>query len=166
MKKLRYIVLALLLVCSCFLLTACGGGADDDQEASEFGYVFNSTGEYARIVRYRGEGAEVVIPDTLGGKPVKEIGQYTFLSSPHVTSISIPAGITKIEDPSFYTLPLLETITVAEDNVGFTVVDGVLYHKKMGTVYCYPQGKKGDSYTIPDSVKTIYAHAFYNSQLK
>lgn len=102
MKKLRYIVLALLLVCSCFLLTACGGGADDDQEASEFGYVFNSTGEYARIVRYRGEGAEVVIPDTLGGKPVKEIGQYTFLSSPHVTSISIPAGITKIEDPSFY----------------------------------------------------------------
>ncbi len=166
MKKLRYIVLALLLVCSCFLLTACGGGADDDQEASEFGYVFNSTGEYARIVRYRGEGAEVVIPDTLGGKPVKEIGQYTFLSSPHVTSISIPAGITKIEDPSFYTLPLLETITVAEDNVGFTVVDGVLYHKKMGTIYCYPQGKKGDSYTIPDSVKTIYAHAFYNSQLK
>ena len=45
-------------------------------------------------------------------------------------------------------------------------MDGVLYHKKMGTVYCYPQGKKGDSYTIPDSVKTIYAHAFYNSQLK
>ena len=48
MKKLRYIVLALLLVCSCFLLTACGGGADDDQEASEFGYVFNSTGEIGR----------------------------------------------------------------------------------------------------------------------
>ncbi len=163
MKKIRYLALALLLVCACFLLTGCGG--ESVEETGDFSYVLNSTGEYARIVRYRGESAEVVIPEELQGKPVKEIGQYTFLSSPHVTSISIPASVTKIEDPSFYTLPLLETITVAEENVGFTVVDGVLYHKKMGTVYCYPQGKKDTAYTMPDSVKTIYSRAFYNSQL-
>lgn len=164
MKKLRIFALAMMLVCACLMMTGCGG-QDDSQETAEFSYILNSTGEYVRIVRYKGEGAEAVIPDTLSGKPVKEIGQYTFTNSPHVTSISIPASVTKIEDPSFSTLPLLETITVAEDNVGFTVVDGVLYHKRMGTLYCYPQGRTDVSYTIPDSVKTIYGKAFYNSRL-
>lgn len=164
MKKLRKIMLASLLLCICLALTACGS-QEAVEEVGDFAYVLNSTGEYARIVRYRGESADAVIPDTLGGKPVKEIGQYTFASATHVKSVSIPASVTKIEDPSFYTLPLLESITVAEDNVGFTVVDGVLYHKKMGTVYCYPQGKTGDIYTMPETVKTIYAHAFYNCQL-
>ena len=165
MKKQRKLALIALLMCACILLTACGSGKDAKEENSEFSYVLNSTGEYARIVRYRGESAEVVIPDTLGGKPVKEIGQYAFAMSSHVTSISIPASVTKIEDPSFYTLPLLQTITVAEDNVGFTVVDGVLYHKRMGTVYCYPQGKTDTAYTMPDTVKTVYMRAFYNCQL-
>lgn len=164
MKRLHRLYLVLLLMAIAIALAGCGQQAEE--EHADFAYVLNSTGEFARIVRYKGEGAEVTIPDTLSGKPVKEIGEYTFLSTPHVTSISIPASVTKIEDPSFYTLPNLETITVAEDCVGFTVQDGVLYHKKMGTIYCYPQGKKGDSFTLPDTVKTINGHAFYNSQLK
>lgn len=163
MKKLNRPLLILLMMAMILALAGCGQQAEE--ENADFAYVLNSTGEYARIVRYKGEGSEVVIPDTLNGKPVKEIGAYTFLSTPQVTSISIPASVTKIEDPSFYTLPNLETITIAEESVGFTVVDGVLYHKKMGTIYCYPQGKKGDSFTLPDTVKTINGNAFYHSQL-
>ena len=163
MRMKKRLLLIAVAVLACLLLTACGSEPEGPQE---FEYVLNSTGEWARLVRYQGEAAEVVIPDTLGGKPVKEIGEKAFAFAPHVTAITIPASVTKIDDPSFYTLPKLETITVSENSVGFTVVDGVLYHKKMKTVYCYPQGKAGDSYTLPDTITTIGAKAFYHSQLK
>ncbi len=163
MKKLHRPFLVLLLIAMALALTACA--PQTEEENADFAYVLNNTGEFVRIVRYKGASAEVTIPDTLSGKPVKEIGEYTFLLTPHVTSLSIPASVTRIVDPSFSTLPRLETITVAEESVGFTVVDGVLYHKKMGTVYCYPQGKQGDSFTLPDTVKTINTHAFYHTQL-
>jgi hypothetical protein len=35
----------------------------------------------------------------------------------------------------------------------------------MKTVYCYPQGKTSDSFTLPDTITTIGEYAFYNSQL-
>ena len=156
-------MLAFLLVMAIVLLTACG---PKKEEKTDFSYVMNSTGEWVRLVRYNGESAQVVIPDQLKGKPVKEIGAYTFAFSPHVTEITIPASITKIDDPSFSGLPKLEKITVAEENIGFVAIDNVLFHKKMKTVYCYPQGKTGDQYTLPDTVTTIAAKAFYHSQLK
>ena len=162
--KRKLPLIAVLMVLS-LLLGGCGNQGEGEKN-EDFAYVLNDTQEYAVIVRYKGEGAEVVIPDTLGGKPVHEIAATTFLQAPHVTAISIPAGITKIEDPSFYTLPVLQTITVAEGNVGFTVVDGVLFQKRMKTLYCYPQGREGDQYTVPDSVQSIGACAFYGSPLK
>lgn len=161
MKKT--LTLIVLMLAALMLMTACGSEPEGPQE---FAYVLDSTGEWARLVRYQGEAADVVLPDTLGGKPLKEIGEDAFASTPFVTSITIPASVTKIGDPSFSALPKLAKITVAEDSVGFLVQDDVLYHKKMKTVYCYPQGKAGDSFTLPDSITTIGAKAFYNTQLK
>lgn len=169
-KRYRRFILAALLVLMTMLLTGCGGGGGSEQQVvattEEFAYVLNSTGEYARLVRYNGTNEAVVIPDTLGGKPVQEIGQYAFMDAAHVTSISIPATVKKIEDLSFHALPNLAAITVAEESISYAAVDNVLYHKKMGTVYCYPQGKTGDTFTLPETVKTINSKAFYNSQLK
>lgn len=156
-KRYRRFILAALLVLMTMLLTGCGGGGSEQPTVAtteEFAYVLNSTNEYARLVRYNGTNEAVVIPDTLGGKPVQEIGQYAFLDAAHVTSISIPATVKKIEDLSFHTLPKLATITVAEENISYAAVENVLYHKKMGTVYCYPQGKTGDTFTLPETVKT------------
>lgn len=159
-KRLSLIV---LILAALVLMTACGSEPEGPQE---FAYVLDTTGEWARLVRYQGEAAEVVLPDTLGGKPLKEIGEDAFASTPFVTSITIPASVTKIADPSFAALPNLAKIIVSEDSVGFLVQDDVLYHKKMKTIYCYPQGKEGDSFTLPDSITTIGAKAFYNSKLK
>ncbi|MBR6299586.1 MAG: leucine-rich repeat domain-containing protein [Clostridia bacterium] len=175
----RKLFLILLLVILALALTGCGGDkepastntqggttAKATKKPDEFNYVFNSTSEWARIVRYNGEGAVVTIPDKLGGKPVKEIGANTFTSAQHVTELIIPASVTKIDDPSFSDLPNLAKISVAEDNIGFAAIDDVLFHKKMKTIYCYPQGKAGDSYTLPDTITTIAAKSFYHSQLK
>ena len=159
----RRVLLALLLALLIAVLCGCG---EKEKEVSEFSYVLNTTGEWARLVRYNGQGEQVTIPDTLGGKPVKEIGEKTFSFSPQVKELVIPASVTKIDDPSFCDLPKLEKITVAEENIGFAAVDNVLFHKKMKTVYCYPQGKTGDSYTLPDTITTIAGKAFYHAQLK
>jgi hypothetical protein len=164
MRNKRFICLVGVLLISALVLSGCGGTTEEP--AGDFAYVLNKTSEYARIVRYNGESAEVLIPDTLGGKPVKEIASSAFAFCPHVTSLTIPGSVTKIEDPSFYTLPALETINVAEDSVGFIVKDGVLYHKQMKTVYCYPQGKPGGSFTLPETITTVGARAFYHTKLK
>lgn len=156
----------LIFMLSVLALLLSGCSSEKKEENPDFSYVTNTTNEYVRIIRYKGEGSEVVIPEEIAGKPVKEIAASTFENTPHVTSITIHAGITKIGDPSFQTLPNLKTIQVAEDNVGFTVVDGVLFHKKMKTLYCYPQGLEAESYTVPASVTTIGAQAFVNSPLK
>ncbi|MBR5384185.1 MAG: leucine-rich repeat domain-containing protein [Clostridia bacterium] len=183
----RKVLLILLVVVLAFALTGCGGGDEKAPAATanntanntqgnaapqatkkldEFNYVLNSTAEWARIVRYNGDATAVTIPEKLGGKPVKEIGAYTFVTAQQVTELNIPASVTKIDDPSFSDLPNLAKITVAEDNIGFAAIDDVLFHKKMKTIYCYPQGKAGDSYTLPDTITTIAAKAFYHSQLK
>lgn len=165
MNRIAKISLLVVMLLSTLIVCAgCGGNVEES--SSDFAYVTNETGEYITIVRYKGENAEVVIPDTLNGKPVQEIGEYTFYSTPHVTAITIPSSVKKIGDPSFCTLPNLQTIHVSDESISFTVVDGVLFHKKMGTVYCYPQGKAGDTYTLPNTVKTINGKAFYSTQLK
>ena len=184
----RKILLILLTIILALALTGCGGDkepaasntqgntaqgntaqgttAKATKKPDEFNFVLNSTSEWARIVRYNGDAAAVTIPDKLGGKPVKEIGAYAFSFAPQITELNIPATVTKIDDPSFSDLPNLAKITVAEDNIGFAAIDDVLFHKKMKTIYCYPQGKAGDSYTLPDTITTIAAKAFYHSQLK
>ena len=57
----------------------------------------------------------------------------------------------------------LQEITVAEENETWTAVDGVLFSKDMTELFCYPVGKPGASYTIPDSVTAIDAYGFNNT---
>lgn len=54
-------------------------------------------------------------------------------------------------------------ITVAENNPYFKDVDGVLFSKDMTQLICYPCGKSGSSYTIPDGVETIGERAFMDN---
>jgi hypothetical protein len=44
------------------------------------------------IAKYKGKGGAVVIPATIGGKPVVGIGRQAFLQSA-ITSVTIPAGL-------------------------------------------------------------------------
>ncbi len=49
---------------------------------------------------------------------------------------------------------------VSEDHPAFFVVDGVLFRRSDNALICYPTGKPGSSYTIPDFVPGIAAYAF------
>lgn len=61
----------------------------------------------------------------------------------------------------------LEVITVPQESEILTVQDGVLYNKSMTELLYYPTGKKDETYTIPNGVKTIGGNSFHgNSYLK
>ena len=61
----------------------------------------------------------------------------------------------------------LTKISLEGDNPDFTVEDGVLFNKDKTILVCYPPGKEGDTYTVPDSVERIGNYAFYKcEQLK
>lgn len=60
----------------------------------------------------------------------------------------------------------LSTIIVSSGNTAYTVQNGVLFSKDMTTLICYPRGKTGDTYTVPDTVTALADHALYYTPLK
>jgi hypothetical protein len=56
----------------------------------------------------------------------------------------------------------MEDINVADDNMYYSSVDGVLYDKDKRTLMCYPGGLEG-KFEIPNTVEKIGAWAFYQS---
>ena len=97
----------------------------------------------------------IAIPDN-----VTEIGKYAFDGCKSLTSITIPDGVTSIGDGAFYNCSSLTEIKVASENSNYVSVNGVLYNKDKTTIICYPAGKKGNNYKIPDGVTKVDSSAF------
>ena len=57
---------------------------------------------------------DVVIPDTIIGKPVTSIGQSAFRDCSALTSVTIPAGVTSIGDGAFHNCSALTSVTISE----------------------------------------------------
>ena len=90
---------------------------------------------------------EVVIPDTLGGYPVKSIGIYAFEDCTGLTSITIPYGVTSIGCNAFYGCTGLTSITIPDS---VTSIGSWAFDDCTGLT----------SITIPDSVTSISYRAF------
>lgn len=83
--------------------------------------------------------------------------------------IDIPASVSKIdaviltEKPGWASddrLECFDEINVADDNLVFRSIDGVLFSKDMKRLICYPCGKKEEIYLIPNGVEIIAPNAF------
>ena len=90
---------------------------------------------------------------------VTSIGAHAFSGCTGLTSIEIPNSVTSIGAYAFSDCTGLTSINVAEDNLNYASIDGVLYSKDKKTLRVYPQGKTG-SFTIPNSVTSIGDGAF------
>ena len=62
--------------------------------------------------------------------------------------------------PGAFSNSYTEAFAVDADNPYFTVKDGVLFSKDMSVLIAYPSYKEGETYVIPESVKTISDYAF------
>lgn len=98
---------------------------------------------------------EYTIPDG-----VTKIGVHAFLSSRYLNTITIPNTVNSFGVLSFSNTPELIAINVAEDNMTFCSVDGVLFNKGKTRILVYPSGKSEATYTIPQGITEIGWGAF------
>ena len=77
---------------------------------SDFQYTIDADG--ITITKYTGTDAEVVIPSSIDGKPVRTIGNGAFVQNDSLIHLVISDGITKINYKAFYECKGLRTITI------------------------------------------------------
>lgn len=66
------------------------------EPTSEEDYIYYLTGNHSETIRYIGSYENIVMPTTLGEKPLTIVGMTTF-NYGDVQGVTIPEGITKIE---------------------------------------------------------------------
>ena len=107
----------------------------------------------------------ITIPSTVAyngtSYSVTTIGENAFYYCERLTSVTIPNSVTSIIYNAFWYCTGLTSINVAEDNLNYASIDGVLYSKDKKTLITCPGGKT-ESVTIPNSVTTIESYAFRN----
>ena len=125
--------------------------------ADGFVYNFDSNLNGMVITDYIGESPEVIVPDTIDGKPVVKV-DVARCENPFA-KIFIPQSVTDLGDDFFTGCFSLAEITVAEGNSEFLSIDGILYGDDGKTLLNCPCAKVGDI-VIPDGVTEIDGSAF------
>lgn len=95
---------------------------------------------------------------------VTSIGSCAFQSSRVLSTVEIPASVTKIASDALNDCWDLNTITVDAENEKYVSEDNVLFNKDKTTLVFYATGKKDSSYIIPSSVSRIGKNAFAYTQ--
>ena len=119
----------------------------------------------------------VVIPSTLNGVTVTQIGMYAFVSCTNITAVTIPDTVTivggyafagcwsletvavpksvlQIQPQSFSSCSSLSEFNVDEANPNYSSRDGVLYDRAQAVLLACPPAKEGEL-VIPDGVVEV-----------
>ena len=157
--------------------------------SGDYEYTVNTDGT-ATITRYTGTGVNVVVPATIDGYRVRDVGQYAFHGVQNdldsIRSITFSEGIQSVWPYAIYVCENLETISLPSTLTGFsvptdncekvteikfpkgnsnvTVKDKVVYNKDMTSLLYYPPAKTGERFVVPSSVKRIGSDSFAQQQ--
>ena len=122
------------------------------------------------ITKYKGQGGQVTIPPTIGGRKVVEIGTEAFEGCSSLTSITLPDSVTSIGTWAFGHCIILTSITLPDSVT--SIGDGAFCGCSSLTSITLPDGMtsigggvfKGcsslTSIALPDSVASIGDCAF------
>ncbi|MCR5352712.1 MAG: leucine-rich repeat domain-containing protein, partial [Clostridiales bacterium] len=150
------------------------GTSDYTLYYTENDLLFTLENGEAIVADYRGNGVNVVIPQTLCGAPVTAINDYAFSFYDTIQSATLPNGLTSIGEGAFFECESLESVNIPS-SVTF-IGEGAFMDTSL-TEITIPAGIQTieDSTfsgallvqaTIPASVTTIKANAFkYNEDL-
>ena len=119
---------------------------DGTAEICDMYYTSDGEAHYRSAIDSSYTGA-LVIPDTLGGRPVTRIGTYAFAFCKKITSVTIPATVTSIGEGAFQ---LCEALTDATLPVGVTAIEARAFES------CF----KLATAAIPSTVTSIGTMAF------
>ena len=93
------------------------------------------------------------------GNSVTSIGDCAFQFCSNLTSVTIPNSVTSIGVSAFLSCSKLTEINVESGNTAYSSEDGVLFDMVGTNLICYPAGKTGTTYIIPNSVTSIGSYA-------
>ena len=127
--------------------------------SGDFVYTLQPNGT-ACIAAYIGEASTVIVPAKLDGHDVTAIGAEAFIFGENVTSVSLPDSVTQLAEKAFLCAEKLTGVHVTPDHPTLASIDGVLFEKATRTLLCYPEGRKNESYKIPEGIRRIAPYAF------
>lgn len=119
---------------------------------SDYAYSFTEDGT-VRLEGYRGKEPTVLIPETIAGLPVTEIGQRAFegeLEKYGITSVTIPKTVKVIGASAFANNKLLTNVTFEENSELQTI-----------SSECFSGCESLENVTLPNSLMNIQSMAFY-----
>lgn len=143
-----------LLLAAAMLCTFIPCAAHAEEQYGNYTYAINSDGKSVTIIGFEdSETTSVVIPDTIAGLPVTQIGDAAFLRSRNLKNIIIPDSVTVIGEDAFAGCSILHDVSMSRN---ITVIGD----------YAFSSCSYLTDILIPDSVTTIGGGAFYGSGLQ
>jgi len=146
---------------------------------SKFPQINDYVIKNGEIIKYNGNEENITLPN-----PITHIGMGAFWNCTSLKSIKLNDGITRIGGDAFYKCINLEHINIASTvrEIGndpfagcpnlslknsseyFVLEDGVLYNREKNQILHYPIKKQLKHFEIPNSVRYINKHTFYNNK--
>lgn len=99
--------------------------------------------------------------DHIDESALTEIGMNAFTSCTNLKALTLPVGLSSIGESAISGCISLPAFVLDDACDYFAVVDGLLYNKEKTTLVMCPAGKAG-TVTLPSTVTSIEANAFYN----
>lgn len=104
----------------------------------------------------------VSLPDSL-----ITLGNAVFSNNTSLKKIVLPKNLKNLGSGVFAGCDNLTTIEIAKENPNFIFEKNALYDKEKTILYCFTEGAKSTSYSMPDSVVDVDEYAFWgNDSLK
>lgn len=110
--RARLLPLLVLLLC----LIAPGASADTE---GAYTYDYDEALGGASITGYTGSAANVAVPDTLGGYPVRRMGFFCFQSNASVVSVTLPESLRELDGAAFDGCSSLERVYLPQNLTSF-----------------------------------------------
>ena len=132
LKKSVSVILAVLLLCGCFITAFASGD-----------FTYTETDGEITITGYTGTAPELEIPAEIDGRPVTAIKERAFFGLDNITSVVIPAGVRTIGEKAFYNCKNLASVEFAENSELETIEMSAF------------QSCAFRSFVIPEGTKTI-----------
>ena len=169
MKKCGSILCVCAMVLS--MMSAAVPTPVSAETEGDFAYAVLSDG-MVQITAYTGSAAEVIIPSTLGGRPVTDIGMEAFRGCTAVESVVIPDSVANIWYRAFYGCAALQSVILGN---GVTRVCEQAFHNtayyndssrwENGVLYIGPclveaSDALGGTYVVRQGTAVIADYAF------